>query len=116
MSTAALGLSPLAEPGMKKAAVAFDPKEFLAKVGNGRTIAKYRKGQKLFSQGDTANAVFYIQKGKVKVCVVSEHGKEAVVAVLGTDEFCGEGCLTGQKHRIATAVAMGESEIMRIEK
>jgi CRP-like cAMP-binding protein len=101
---------------MKKAAAAFDPKEFLAKVGSGRIIAKYRKGQKLFSQGDPADSVFYIQKGKVKVCVVSEHGKEAVVAVLGTDEFCGEGCLSGQKQRIATAVAMSESEIMRIEK
>jgi Cyclic nucleotide-binding domain len=64
----------------------FDPKSFLAKVGEGRSIGKYRKDQIVFSQGDPADAVFYIQEGKVKVTVVSEHGKEAVVAVLGTNE------------------------------
>src|SRR5437773_143417 len=74
----------------------FDPKSFLAKVGEGRSIAKYRKDQVLFSQGDLADAVFYIQKGKVKVTVVSEQGKEAAVAILGADEFFGEGCLAGQ--------------------
>ena len=94
----------------------FDPKEFLAKVDGGRTIAKYRKNQKVFSQGDAADSVFYIQKGKVKVTVVSEHGKEAVVAILGKDEFCGEGCLAGQPKRIASATALTECEIMRIEK
>ena len=101
---------------MKSTAATFDPKEFLAKIGSGRTIAKYRKNQKLFSQGDAADCVFYIQKGKVKVTVISQHGKEAVVAVLGTDEFCGEGSLTGQKLRIATAAAMSDCEVMRIEK
>jgi CRP-like cAMP-binding protein len=70
----------------------------------------------IFSQGGPADAVFYIQKGKVKITVVSEQGKEAVVAVLGPDEFCGEGCLTGQPLRLATAAAMTESEIMRLEK
>jgi CRP/FNR family transcriptional regulator, cyclic AMP receptor protein len=94
----------------------FDPALFLASVGRGRIISKFAKGQKLFSQGDVADSIFYVQKGKVKVLVVSEHGKEAVVAILGTDEFCGEGCLTGQKFRIATAVAMTECDIMRIEK
>lgn len=101
---------------MKSTASTFDPKDFLAKIGSGRTIAKFRKNQKLFSQGDAADCVFYIQKGKVKVTVLSQHGKEAVVAVLGTDEFCGEGSLTGQKFRIATAAAMTDCEVMRIEK
>jgi CRP-like cAMP-binding protein len=94
----------------------FDPKEFLAKVDGGRTISKYPKKQKVFSQGDAADSVFYIQKGKVKITVVSEHGKEAVVAILGSDEFCGEGCLSGQPKRIATATALTECQIMRIEK
>ena len=101
----------------KKAKTApFDPKVFLATVNGGRSISKYRMNQKVFSQGTPADAVFYIQKGKVKVTVVSEQGKEAVVAVLGPDEFCGEGCLTGQPVRLATAMAMTECEIMRLEK
>ena len=80
----------------KEKKVPFDPKVFLATVNGGRSIAKYRKDETVFSQGHPADAVFYIQKGKVKITVVSEQGKEAVVAVLGPDEFCGEGCLTGQ--------------------
>jgi CRP-like cAMP-binding protein len=94
----------------------FDPRTFLAKVDGGRTISKYRINQIVFGQGDPANSVFYIQRGKVKVTVVSEHGKEAIVALLGPDEFCGEGCLRGQPLRIATATTMSESEIMRVEK
>ena len=94
----------------------FDPKVFLDTENVGRTISRYRKDQKVFSQGSSADAVFYIQKGKVKITVVSEQGKEAVVAILGPDEFCGEGCLTGQPRRMATAVAMTECEIMRLEK
>ena len=90
----------------KKAKTApFDPKVFLATVNGGRSISKYRRNQKVFSQGTPADAVFYIQKGKVKVTVLSEQGKEAVVAVLGPDEFCGEGCLTGQPVRLATWAA-----------
>ena len=85
-------------------------------MNGGRSISKYRKNQTVFSQGSSADAVFYIQKGKVKITVVSEQGKEAVVAVLGPDEFCGEGCLTGQPLRLATATAMTECEIMRLEK
>ena len=96
--------------------VPFDPKVFLATVNGGRSISKYRKDQTVFSQGKPADAVFYIQKGKVKITVVSEQGKEAVVAVLGPDEFCGEGCLTGQPVRLATATAITECEIMRLEK
>ena len=96
--------------------VLFDPKVFLATVNGGRSISKYRQNQTVFSQSSSADAVFYIQKGKVKITVVSEQGKEAVVAVLGPDEFCGEGCLTGQPLRLATATAMAECEIMRLEK
>ena len=94
----------------------FDPKSFLAKVGEGRTIGKYRKDQSVFSQGDPADAVFYIQRGKAKVTVVSEQGKEAVVAILGADEFFGEACLAGQAQRIATVTIMTDSVIMRLER
>ncbi len=94
----------------------FDPKVFLATINGGRTISDYQKDEIIFSQGKPADAVFYIQKGKVKVTVVSEQGKEAVVAVLGPDEFLGEGCLTGQLLRLATAAAMTECVIMRLEK
>ena len=96
--------------------VPFDPKAFLATVDGGRTLSKYRTDKIIFSQGDPADAVFYIQKGQLKVTVVSEQGKEAIVAVLGPDEFCGEGCLTGQPRRMATATTMTECEIMRLEK
>ncbi|MGH6811075.1 MAG: Crp/Fnr family transcriptional regulator [Methylocella sp.] len=94
----------------------FDPKSFLAKVGEGRSIGEYRTDEIVFAQGDPADAVFYIQKGKVKVTVVSEQGKEAVVAMLGTNDFFGEGCLAGQAQRIATAVTMVDSVIVRLEK
>ena len=89
---------------------------FLATVNGGRTIANYRVNEAIFSQGQPADSVFYIQNGKVKLTVISEQGKEAVAAILGPDEFCGEGCLTGQPLRMATAVAMTECEIMRLEK
>jgi CRP/FNR family cyclic AMP-dependent transcriptional regulator len=94
----------------------FDPKSFLACVGNGRSIGKYRKGQVIFTQGDPSDAVFYIQQGKVKLTVVSEHGKEAVVAILGTDEFFGEACLAGQGLRVSTVTAMTDSTIARLER
>ena len=94
----------------------FDSKSFLAKVNGGRSITTYRKGQTVFSQGDSADAVFYIQKGKVKVCVYSQQGKEAVVAILGDDQFFGEACLAGQAQRIATVKTMTESVIMRLDK
>jgi CRP/FNR family transcriptional regulator, cyclic AMP receptor protein len=96
--------------------VPFDPGVFLATVNGGRTLSKYRTDKVIFSQGDPADAVFYIQKGQVKITVVSEQGKEAIVAVLGPDEFCGEGCLAGQPRRMARAEAMTECEIMRLEK
>ena len=96
----------------------FDAKVFLGlgKVGDGRTTALYDKNQTVFAQGDSANAVFYLQKGRVKLTVVSRSGKEAVVAVLGPDNFFGEGCLARQTLRISTATAMDESSIMRLEK
>jgi CRP-like cAMP-binding protein len=94
----------------------FDPKAFLAKVGDRQGVNKYRKGQIIFSQGDPADAVFYVQKGKVKLTVVSEQGKEAVIAILGADEFFGEGCLAGQTQRIATVASMTDSVITRLEK
>ena len=96
--------------------VPFDPKVFLATVNGARTISKYRKDQTVFSQGDPADAIFYIQSGKVKVTVVSEEGKEAVVAILGTDEFFGEGCLIGGRMRLSTVATVEDSVIMRLEK
>jgi CRP/FNR family cyclic AMP-dependent transcriptional regulator len=94
----------------------FNPKLFLAKVGEGRTIAQYPKDQMVFSQGDAANAVFYIQKGKVKLTVVSNAGKEAVIAILGPGDFLGEGCLTVQPLRMATATAISDCSIVRLDK
>jgi CRP/FNR family cyclic AMP-dependent transcriptional regulator len=94
----------------------FDPKSFLVRVGDGHSIGKFRKGQIVFSQGEPADAVFYIQKGKVKLTVLSEQGKEAVVAILGTEDFFGEACLAGQMQRVATVTAMTDSTIARLEK
>jgi CRP-like cAMP-binding protein len=103
-------------PQATKARPSFDSKTFLAHVGEGRSIGRYRKDQIVFSQGDPADAVFYIESGKVKISVVSEQGKEAVVAVPGTDEFFGESCLAGRPRRVATAAAMADSVIVRLEK
>src|SRR6187401_2696959 len=94
----------------------FDPAKFLATVAVGRDVYTYSKKQIIFAQGDDADAVFYIKKGKVKVAVVSKQGKEAVVALLGPNEFVGEGCLIGQPKRLATASAMTECETMRVAK
>ena len=101
---------------MKRGKATFDPKEFLAKVGEGKTISKYRKDQIVFSQGEVADAVFYIQQGKIKLTVVSEQGKEAVVAILGPGHFFGEGCLNGHPLRIATARAVDACVITRLER
>jgi CRP/FNR family transcriptional regulator, cyclic AMP receptor protein len=100
----------------RKAKLPFDPKVFLAKVNGGRVISNYRKDQTVFRQGDPADSVFYIQSGKVKITVISEQGKEAVVALLRTDDFFGEGCLTGQPLRLSTASAMAQCVIVRISK
>src|ERR1700694_3126312 len=94
----------------------FDPKAFLAKADNGRTLADHQKNQKVFLQGDPADAIFYIQKGKIKLTVVYHQGKEAVVAILGSGDFFGEGCLAGQSQRMASATTMSDCSIMRLEK
>jgi len=99
-----------------KSGAAFDPKVFLGKVGTGRSIGEYRKDDVIFQQGDPADAVFYIQKGKVKLTVLSARGKEAVVAILAEDDFFGEGCLAGQQRRISTVIAMTDSAIVRLNK
>ena len=101
---------------LKKAKKQFDPKVFLAAVNGGRTVASVRKGDVIFAQGEPAYAVFYIQTGKVKITVTSEQGKEAVVAILGAGAFFGEGCLVGQPLRLASASAIIDSEVMRVEK
>ena len=94
----------------------FDPKAFLSKVNGGRTATKYLTNQVVYQQGDPADSVFYIQTGKAKVTVLSEQGKEAVIAVLGPGSFFGEGCLAGQILRLATVAAMTECAIARIAK
>jgi len=94
----------------------FNPAEFLETHTSGRTVVNHAKREVLFTQGDTADSVFYIKKGKIKVTVVSRHGKEAVVALLGAGEFLGEGCLIGQPKRLATATAMTECQTMRVDK
>jgi CRP/FNR family cyclic AMP-dependent transcriptional regulator len=101
---------------MQRDKARFDPKIFLAKVGEGKTVSEYRKDQIVFSQGEVADAVFYIQQGQVKLTVVSEQGKEAVVAILGPGHFFGEGCLNGHPLRIATTRTVDECVITRLAK
>jgi CRP/FNR family cyclic AMP-dependent transcriptional regulator len=100
----------------KPETIIFDPKDFLAKVGVGKTIVEFRKNQTVFSQGDVADTVFYIQSGQVKLTVMSEQGKEAVVAVLEPGQFFGEGCMNGHSIRIATTTAMEDCVITAITK
>ena len=94
----------------------FDPKNFLAKVGSGKQVLEFHKNQHVFEQGDVADAVFYIQKGRVKLTVLSEQGKEAVVAILEPGQFFGEGCMNGHPLRIATTTAMENCVITSITK
>ena len=94
----------------------FDPQTFLSTIDGGRTIATFTKKQRVFAQGDVADAVFYIQKGKVRLSVVSKGGKEATIGILTEGAFFGEGCLTGQPLRMCSATAMTECTVMRIEK
>jgi len=100
----------------RKIKLAFDPKAFLSRVNGGRAISNCRKGQIVYRQGDLADAVFYIQSGQVKKTVVSEQGKEAVVALLGTGEFFGEGSLAGEILRLGTVTALTKCVIVRISK
>jgi len=94
----------------------FDPGAFLAKVGTGKSISELNKGAIVFAQGDVADAVFYIQKGRIKLVVVSADGKEAVVGILESGQFFGEGCLNGRPFRVATTVALEASVVTRISK
>ena len=94
----------------------FDPAVFLATAAEGRTMSTHQDKEIIFTQGGDADAVFYIRKGKVKITVVSKQGKEAVVAILGIGEFVGEGCLSGQPKRLATASALTECATMRVAK
>jgi CRP/FNR family cyclic AMP-dependent transcriptional regulator len=100
----------------KQAKDSFDPKMFLAKVGAGKTILEFRKNQNIFTQGDVSDTVFYIQNGRVKLTVLSEQGKEAVVGILEPGQFFGEGCLNGHRLRIATTTAMEDCVVTSITK
>ncbi len=100
----------------RKRLPAFNPQTFLSKVGSGKTNLTPHKKQVLYSQGDAADAVFYIQRGRVKLTVVSQQGREAVVAILERGGFLGESCLAGQTVRTATATALEDSSIVRIDK
>ncbi|MGA2993601.1 Crp/Fnr family transcriptional regulator [Bradyrhizobium sp.] len=100
----------------KPAKSAFDAQAFLAKVGEGKNILQFKKGQNVFMQGDRADTVFYIQKGRIKLTVLSDQGKEAAVGILGPGQFFGEGCLNGQKQRIATTTAIENCVITAITK
>lgn len=102
--------------GDLSAAKDFDPVAFLAHVGQGRTIVSLKKRQTIFSQGDPADAVFYIRRGRVKLTILSRQGKEAVIGIFGPSDFFGEGCLTGQPLRTATAISITECSITRVQK
>ncbi len=106
------------DPGrcLAKNPLKFDPQEFLATVNGGRAIASYRKDDDIFAQGDDADAVFYIRAGKVKIVTTSSQGKEAVVGILDSGDFFGEGCLIAQPLRLASAIAMTECTVMRIAR
>jgi CRP/FNR family cyclic AMP-dependent transcriptional regulator len=99
-----------------KSARTFDPAHFLATGGEGRKAVTYCEKQRIFAQGDAGQAVFYIQKGKVRLTVVSEEGKEATVGILGVGQFFGEGTLAGQALRMGSAVALTDCDLLRIEK
>jgi CRP/FNR family transcriptional regulator, cyclic AMP receptor protein len=94
----------------------FDPKVFLATADVGRSISNYGPNEVIFAQGDPADAVFFVEEGKVKITVISEQGKEAVLAIHQNGDFFGEGCLTGQPRRLATVAALTECTIMRLAK
>ena len=94
----------------------FDAKTLLAAVPEGRTVREYRKGEAVFTQGDPADAVFFVERGKVKLTVLSRQGKQAVIALLAPGEFFGEGCLAGQPVRMATATALTEATIIRLAR
>jgi CRP/FNR family cyclic AMP-dependent transcriptional regulator len=100
----------------KGKSASFDPDVFLASLSRGRTTVEYQTGHRVFSQGDAADAVFYVARGKIKIFVISEQGREAVVALLGEGDFFGEGCLIAQPLRLAAAASITDATVMRIEK
>jgi CRP/FNR family cyclic AMP-dependent transcriptional regulator len=100
----------------RKPKLPFDLNLLLSKANCGSTSTEYRANDRMFVQGDPANTIFYIERGKVKLTVVSEHGKEAVVAILGAGDFFGEGCLAGQPYRMSTATAESECSVIKLEK
>ena len=104
------------KPADAPKAVRFDATAFVSSVGSGRSTRKYQANEGVLRQGDRAEAVFFILRGKVKLTVVSEQGKEGVIAILGAGDFFGEGCLAGQPLHLTSATTMAESEIVRIEK
>jgi CRP-like cAMP-binding protein len=101
-------------PHKKKQRIDWEP--FLAGISSGKTVIEYGANHNIFSQGDSANSVFYLRRGKVKLAVTSKQGREAVVAILGDGEFFGEGCLAGRRLRIATATAITDCTVARVEK
>ena len=94
----------------------FDSDVFLATIGEGRTILSVEKKQTIFAQGDGADSIFYVQKGKVRLTVVSQAGKEATIAIVSAGNFFGEGSLAGQLLRMGSAAAMTDCEILRVDK
>src|SRR5271156_1603822 len=102
--------------GRKVKGPSFDPYLLLATAGRGRTKLEYRSEGVVFSQGDVADSIFYVLRGKIKIVVTSKQGREAVVAVVGEGDFFGEGCLIAQPLRLATAASMTDATVMRIEK
>jgi CRP/FNR family transcriptional regulator, cyclic AMP receptor protein len=107
-------LAPATNSAKKKRA--FDPREFLATIGEGRKVVPFPKKQAIFAQGDAADSIFYIQEGKVRLTVVSEVGKEATLGILGEGDFFGEGGLAGQPLRMGSATAMTDCELLQIDK
>src|SRR5207253_9806682 len=101
---------------VSKKLIKFDPKTFLSTINGGRKILAFPKKRAIFVQGGVSDAVFYIQKGKVKLTVVSKTGKEATIGILNEGDFFGEGCLTGQPLRLCSATALTDCSVMRVEK
>src|SRR5579859_2414044 len=112
-ATRVRGPKPMAKPPAK---LAFDPKKLLTQIGEGRTIIDYTSGQVIFAQGDPADAIFYIQKGKVKLTVVSKPGREGVLALLGSGDFFGESSLAGQPLWMKAATVIVDATVIRVEK
>src|SRR5579863_9379733 len=108
---------PIRRPTARRSSARFDPEAFLASAGMGKSIREYERKQAIFSQGEAANSVFYIQKGRVRLSVVSKQGKEATIALLGSGDFVGEGCIASdQPLRMATATATTACSVLEIEK